>query len=192
MPLWTGCSGSLTSSMPIWPAWNEREDQPVAGLRHRQQLRHPAANGHLDVRARWSRSRRRHVAVPFSGVDEVHEAVEHARRERAALRIPRDQLDVHRAERARDRRSCARSIGSCRSHTRMLPRSIGSPGTTFSELAGIMKSDVTIRLRSGRAEMPCGLKSCCGGSAGHSPTIRRCRRTRRRDRAFRRRGRPSA
>ena len=56
-----------------------------------------------------------------------------------------------------------------RSQTRMIPRSSGSPGTTFSELAGIMKSDVTIRLRSGRAEMPCGLKSCSGGSAGHSP-----------------------
>ena len=57
----------------------------------------------------------------------------------------------------------------------MIPRSSGSPGTTFSELAGIMKSEVTIRLRSGRAEMPCGLKSCTGGFVGHSPTSRRFR-----------------
>ena len=46
-------------------------------------------------------------------------------------------------------------------------------GRLVYDASGGMKSDVTIRLRSGRAEIPCGLKSCCGGSAGHSPIIRR-------------------
>src|SRR5262245_1878729 len=70
------------------------EDQPVAGSWHREQLRHPAANGNLYVR---------HDVLAVEddlrgsvrGVDEVDEAVEHAGGERAALRILRDQLDVH-------------------------------------------------------------------------------------------------
>ena len=40
---------------------------------------------------------------------------------------------------------------------------MGSPGTTLSVLAGSMKSLVTIRLSSGRAEMPCGLNPSAGG-----------------------------
>ena len=119
--------------------------------------------------ARSSRSRRRRVRS-VHGVDEIDEAVEHPRGEGAAERIPGDQLDVHGAERGRNLNRADDRPVRRRSQTRMIPRSSGSPGTTFSELAGIMKSDVTIRLRSGRAEMPCGLKSCVGGSAGHSAT----------------------
>ncbi len=66
------------------------------------QLRHPSANGNVDVRhdgLAVEDGLRRAVR----GVDEVHEAVEHSRREGAAQRIPGDQLDVHGAERARDR-----------------------------------------------------------------------------------------
>src|SRR5258705_685349 len=44
-----------------------------------------------------------------------------------------------------------------KSHTRIEPRRTGSPGITFKVLAGRMKSEVTIRFSSGRAEIPCGL-----------------------------------
>src|SRR5262249_33691840 len=47
---------------------------------------------------------------------------------------------------------------------------MGSPGIVFSELEGIMKSEVTIKFSSGRAETPCGLKPSCGGREAHSWT----------------------
>ena len=57
-----------------------------------------------------------------------------------------------------------------RSHTRTEPRKTGAPGTALSVLAGSTKSQVIIRLRSGRTSMPCGLKPSVGGRSGHSWT----------------------
>ena len=50
------------------------------------------------------------------------------------------------------------------------PRRTG-PGEPASVLVGRMKSEVIIRFRSGRAEMPWGLNPSIGGLAGHSWNI---------------------
>ena len=50
------------------------------------------------------------------------------------------------------------------------PRRTG-PGEPVSVLLGRMKSEVIIRFRSGRAEMPWGLNPSSGGVAGHSWNI---------------------
>ena len=58
---------------------------------------------------------------------------------------------------------------------RMLPRRSRPPGTACSVVDGQMKSLVTMRLISGRTEIPWGLKPSVGGSAGCSATSRRSR-----------------
>src|SRR5262245_27858043 len=58
-----------------------------------------------------------------------------------------------------------------KSQTRTVLLKTGGPGTTFSVESGKMKSLVSIRLRSGRAEMPCGLNPSTGGILGHEPTL---------------------
>ena len=60
-----------------------------------------------------------------------------------------------------------------KSQTRIEARTTGGPGTTFRVVTGLTKSLVTMRLTSGRTEMPCGLKPS-GGLSGHSCTRFRC------------------
>ncbi len=59
-----------------------------------------------------------------------------------------------------------------KSQTRTVLRRTGGPGATSSVESGRMKSLVSIRFRSGRTEIPCGLKPSAGGLAGHEPTRR--------------------
>jgi hypothetical protein len=80
---------------PDLPRLVGAEDEPPPAPRHGEQLRHPAARRHLDVRDdRLAVERLHHAAV--GRVDGVDEPRDHVRRDRAAVRVAGDELDVHR------------------------------------------------------------------------------------------------
>src|SRR5260370_28272364 len=83
---------------PHLPGLERSEEQTVTALRHVQQLGHASADWHCNMRNDGLA-----VEYDFScagfGVYQIHQAVEHASRERARLRITGNQCDGHGDER---------------------------------------------------------------------------------------------
>ena len=78
-----------------------REDQAIAGSRHREKLRHSSANRHLDV-GNDGLAVEDDLRRSIRRVDQVDQPVEHPGCKGASERISGDQLDVHRPDGARN------------------------------------------------------------------------------------------